>query len=249
MKKGFSLLLVLIFLLGTVVGSTETYSTNITAWFYNIKINLDGSSLALVRKPFVYNNHTYVSINEFAKFLGYDVHWDDKTKTMNLTSSVNNGLAVSTLKYELDRKNLEVNNLKLQLQQKDQQLAVFKDTSYDSTDSGYIRNILNDLEDYLDDSYYRHRNNARNMYFTYSLTQLSSGVIQVKMNGDFKRSTTYWSDRDKSAFKDFILDICKEIDRKLVEDIIVYVYDTDNYTCAYYTYIDSKNEITYSYEY
>ncbi|MBS3994701.1 MAG: hypothetical protein KGZ33_02805, partial [Alkaliphilus sp.] len=101
MKKRILLLLILIFLLGTIVGRSQGYSSNITAWFYDMKINLNGSALNFTNSPFVYNGRTYVSISELSRHLGLEVQWIDSTKTINLTSSANNDLAVNTLKYEL----------------------------------------------------------------------------------------------------------------------------------------------------
>lgn len=247
MKKQILLFFILFFLLGTMVGSSQTYSANITAWFYDMKVNLNGTALNFTSSPFVYNGRTYVSLSELSNHLGLDVQWIDSTKTINITSSANSDLAVNTLKYELDRKNLEVNNLKLQLQQKDQQLAILKDTAYDNNDTNNTSSTLGKLEEYLDDNYDRHRNNGRTMYFTYTLRQLSSGDIQVKMYGDFSRTSSYWSDRDTDDFEDFILDICYEIDKKYNEDIEVYVYDKNKAICRNYEYSDSKDRITYSY--
>ena len=184
MKKRILLLLILIFLLGTIVGRSQGYSSNITAWFYDMKINLNGSALNFTNSPFVYNGRTYVSISELSRHLGLEVQWIDSTKTINLTSSANNDLAVNTLKYELDRKNLELHNLKLQLQQKDQQLAILRDTSFNN--SADTDSTLDELEEYLEDNFDRHRNNSRLMSFTYALRQLSNGDIEVEMKGDFK---------------------------------------------------------------
>jgi|GEM_PF-6434298 len=247
MKKRILLLLILIFLLGTIVGRSQGYSSNITAWFYDMKINLNGSALNFTNSPFVYNGRTYVSISELSRHLGLEVQWIDSTKTINLTSSANNDLAVNTLKYELDRKNLELHNLKLQLQQKDQQLAILRDTSFNN--SADTDSTLDELEEYLEDNFDRHRNNSRLMSFTYALRQLSNGDIEVEMKGDFTRTSSYWNDRDEEDFEDFIIDIFKEIDREFNEDIELYVYDQNNATCANYEYSDSNNAITYTYEY
>ncbi|KXG76216.1 stalk domain-containing protein [Thermotalea metallivorans] len=249
MKKKLSVFIMvcLILLTTPVLGFGKSFSKNITAWFYDIKVNLDGKPLIFASQPFIFNNHTYVSINDIAANLGYTVQWDDKNKVMHLTSNQNQQVALSTMKYELDRKNMEINSLKYQLEQKNLELAMLKeDRSYGSSSS---RSTLDQTEKNLNNHYYRYRDDEVTLRFSYSLSRQSNDDIVVRMYGDFRRSYSSWKNRDSQDFRDFILSVCKEVDRNFDDDVTVYVYDQEGDWTATYTYSDSNNRITSYSEY
>ncbi len=242
MRKRVGIFIIAIFLLGTIVGASETYSKNITAWFYDIKINLDGSALTFSNAPFVYNGQTYVSLNELTEDMGYEVSWNDNTKTMNISSTDNNEFVLNTLRYQLDQKNLELNNLKYQLSQKEAKLALLEDDHYKNDDDS--SDDLDDLEELFEDDYDRYSYYGSSLYFdNYKVTQLSNDDIKIRMYGDFDRNSSDWRNRRESDFRDFILDICKEVDDEFNEDVLVIVYDEDNDTIGEYEYDDSRNKI------
>ncbi|MDF2545606.1 MAG: hypothetical protein K0R93_504 [Anaerosolibacter sp.] len=241
-KRFIFILITLMLVLSPSLISGKTISQTITAWFYDIKVNVDGQALNFSSSPFIYNNHTYVSLNDVAAQLGYTIQWDDTNKTMTLASSANHGVALNTLKYDIDRKNLEISNLKYQLQQKELELSMLREPR-SSSSSSTSNTTLSRLEDDLEDDFYRYKDDYVNMRFEYTLTQSSSGDIRVRMDGDFYRSSSTWRNRDSYDFRDFILEICEEIDSEYNEDIDVYVYDEDGYRIGYYEYSDSKNRI------
>lgn len=249
MKKKviFPLALIIVFLLGTVLGTTAGYSQKITAWFYDIRINLDSKPLGFYSQPFIYNGQVYVSINDIAKNMGYGIQWDNQNKVMNLSSNDNNRFNINTLQYELDQKNTEIANLKFQLSQKKVELDILRDNK---TTSSTTRKNLNDLEKKLEDDYDSHRNNGRTLNFdNYDVSQLSNDKIRVSMYGDFDRTSNYWKNRDKSDFEDFIEKICEKVDRDYNDDIEVTVYDEDNDKTAEYTYDISRDKLSEEYVY
>ncbi|QXM06758.1 stalk domain-containing protein [Crassaminicella indica] len=246
-KNVLSLALVLVFVVGTVLGTAAGYSEKITAWFYDIHINLDGKPLGFYSRPFIYNGQVYVSINDIANNMGFGIQWDDKNKTMNLSSNDNNRFSINTLQHELDQKNIEIANLKFQLSQKKVELDILRDNR---TTSSSTRKSLNDLEKKLEDDYDYHRNNGRTLNFdNYDVSQLSNDKIRVCMYGDFDRTSRHWKDRDKSDFEDFIEKICERIDREYNDDIEVIVYDEDNDKTAEYTYDVSRDRLSEEYVY
>ncbi|QZY55481.1 stalk domain-containing protein [Crassaminicella profunda] len=249
MKKKFvlSLALILVLLFSTVLGTATGYSQKITAWFYDIRINLDSKPLGFYSSPFIYNGQVYVSINDLANNMGFGIQWDNKNKTMNLSSNDNNRFTVNTLQHELDQKNMEIANLKFQLSQKKVELDILRDNK---TTSSTTRKNLNDLEKKLEDDYDYHRNNGRTLNFdNYDVSQLSNNKIRVGMYGDFDRTGKHWKDRDKSDFEDFIEKICEKIDRDYDDDIEVIVYDEDNDKTAEYTYDISRDKLSEEYIY
>ena len=242
MRKRLVSFIIFAFLLGTIVGTSETYSKNITAWFYDIKINMDGSPLVFSNKPFIYNGHTYVALSEMGQNMGYEALWNEATKTINMSSTENNAFAINTLKYQLDQKTLELNNLKYQLSQKDAELAILRDNHRDNNDDD-TSDILDELEDLFEDDFERYYYSGTSFYFSYTVTQLSNDDIRVRMYGDFDRTSSSWRNRNKSNFRDFILDICKEVDKEFNEDAVIIVYDKDKDQAGEYEYSDSKNKI------
>ncbi|WZL73569.1 stalk domain-containing protein [Clostridiaceae bacterium 35-E11] len=245
-KKILAFTLCFVFVFATIVGFGVGYSQKITAWFYDIKVNIDGASIGFYRQPFIYEGQVYVSLNDLANNLGFTIQWDNENKTMNLSSN-NNRFTVNTLQQQLDQKNLEIANLKFQLSQKEVELDILRDDDHTSSSS---YDDLRDVEKRLEDRYEDHRNDGRTMDFDdYRLSELSNGDIQVKMYGDFDRTSSSWRYRDESDFEDFIEEICEEIDRDFNEDIEVIVYDKDNDRLAEYTYDYSRSRLTEDYTY
>lgn len=246
-KKTFILILVLCLLLspGTVLGKSA--NQQITAWFYEIKVILDGKPLMLATQPFIYNNHTYVSINDVASNLDYTMQWDDKSKTMNLSSASSDRVALNTMKYELDRKNAEVNSLKYQLDQKNLELSILKENQNYSSSSS--QTSLNSIKNTLADDYYRYSDDNVSMRFSFTLNRQSNDDIVVRMYGNFDRTSSTWRNRNRSDFRSYLLGICTDIDRSFNDDVIIYIYDEDSDWIGDYTYSDSSNRITSYSEY
>jgi hypothetical protein len=221
--------------LGKSIGQT------IVAWFYDIKVNVDGRTLHFSRSPFIYNDHTYVSLENMADQLGFDRRWNDKTKTMTLTSSENSGITLSTLKYDLDRKSKEVNDLKYQLQLKELELSMYREGT--SSDNRSPISTLDRVEEILEDDFDQYQDDDVDMEFEYRLTQSSSGDVRVRMEVDFYRSSKNWRDRDRTDFREFILEICEEIEKHINENINVYIYDKESNRAASYEYDSDRNKI------
>ncbi|RKD22007.1 Copper amine oxidase N-terminal domain-containing protein [Caminicella sporogenes DSM 14501] len=247
-KKILILSLIFIFILGFTISIGSTYSQNITAWFYDIKIYMDGKQWTFTNAPFIYNGNAYISLNDLARNMGLSIQWDSQSNTYSL-ASIDGNLSLSALKYKLDRQNLEINNLRFQLAQKEAELAMLKSSTSSRKTYRNDDDLLDDLEDLLEDKYDRYDDDEDLYFKDYRLYQDSNDDIIVKMYGRFDRNSDDWKDRDKSDFREFIEDICREIDRKFNEDIEVIVYDRDDDRIARYIWDDSDNELEKKYEY
>lgn len=234
-------MILLMFLFSTSLGFGKSVGQTIVAWFYDIKVNVDGRALTFSSSPFIYNDHTYVPVEDIADSLGFDRKWNDKTKTMTLTSS-NNGITLSALKYDLDRKNKEVSDLKYQLQLKELELSMYREGT-SSSDNRLSYSALDRVEEILEEDYDRYRDDDVTMEFEYRLTQSSSGDIRVRMDVDIYRSSKNWKDRDRTDFRDFILEICEEIEKQFNKNITVYIYDKESARVATYEYDTDRNKI------
>ncbi|WP_129599234.1 hypothetical protein [Anaerophilus nitritogenes] len=157
---------------------------------------------------------------------------------------------ISALQYELDQKNIEITNLKFQLSQKKIELEILRNERSTSTSSSNSSSSIKDVQDILNDRYDNHKNNGRTMYFDdFTVSQLSSGKIQVKIYADFDRDDRIWKSRSNSNFEDFIKDICKEVNRKYEKDIEITVYDKDRDRIAEYSYDEYRNKLKDDYTY
>lgn len=80
--------LVLFFTLAfSLAAYSRAYSRNITAWFNNIQVVLDGKSVDLGAEPFIFDNRVYVPIEELADKLYMNVNYDEKEKKLSINSN------------------------------------------------------------------------------------------------------------------------------------------------------------------
>jgi len=79
--------LVIVLLMGCSVSFGVGYSKQITAWYYNIQVKLDGGSLNFSNEPFIYDGRVYIPLRDVTENLGLEVTWDGDTKTVYLASN------------------------------------------------------------------------------------------------------------------------------------------------------------------
>jgi len=250
-RKKFLLILgmTIVFLLGTAVGSASTYSKKITAWFYPIRIYVDNVPLSLSSPAFIYNNYTYVPIQDIAKHLNYKTDWNNATKRLHLYSHEGSNFSQEALRSELEQKIFKISELEAEVNRLKRQLKIQEETS-DSDSSSSNNDKLRTLQDLLEEKYDRHRNNGRTLYFEkYRLSQLSDDTIRVRIYGKFERGSNEWRNMKISEFEDFLRDICSEVNRKFDENIKIIIYDKDGSTIAEYSYDYKKEKMTRDYLY
>lgn len=246
MKRKLLIFLIIgVFAFSGIIGFAEAYSQNIVAWFYDIKFSMDGKQWTFLNKPFVYNGNVYISINDMASNMGLNLQADGANNTYKLDAINNNDLTLSTLKYKVDKQQLEINNLRYQLAQKETELAILKDYKRDDDDDDDDDDIddLNDLEDMLEDDYDRYDDDEDLHFDNYTVYEKSNDDIVVKIYGEFDKYDDDWEDRDKGDFRDWIEEICEEINDEFDEDINIRVYDEDNSRIAEYDWDESDNEL------
>ncbi|PAB56327.1 stalk domain-containing protein [Anaeromicrobium sediminis] len=240
MKKKLIITLIICLILSTVVGVSATYTKKINAWFYNIKVNYNGKNVAFNSAPFIYNGYVYVPINDLAREMGYSYTWHNNSKTMDIYPSTSS-TDITALQAELDRKNMEITNLKFQLSQQN----LYKSISNDSGSSSSSSNTsLEDIRRILEEDFDSHKNDGNTLRFKDFKVSKYSNEVLVKMYGDFDKSYSKWEDRDDDDFDDFIEDLCEEVIKYIKKDVIVKVYDDDDDQIKKYTY-DYNDERLY----
>ncbi|WP_432408352.1 copper amine oxidase N-terminal domain-containing protein [Wukongibacter sp. M2B1] len=95
--------LAIVLLMGFSVSVGVGYSKEITAWFYDIKVKLDGKPLSFSKKPFIYDGSVYIPLRDVSTNLGLKVDWDENTKTVYLVSNdVDNADPNYSIQYNID---------------------------------------------------------------------------------------------------------------------------------------------------
>lgn len=243
MKKRIIMFLLIIMALCTSIGVGATYSRTITGWFYNISININGHNAQFNSAPFIYNNYVYVPINDLLPQLGYKYTWDNNTKTI-IVSNPTHSNDINLLQSEIDRKNMEIMNMKFQLSQQELYNRISDNSP---TFKPLSPHSLKDVEKILRDNFDVHENENRTMRFKDFHVYRYTNEIQIKMYGDFDKSYNVWKNKDTDDFNDFIEDLCEEVTRTYKKDVIVKVYDDDDDQIAKFNY-DMNDERLYSEE-
>lgn len=219
--------LLIILLMGCSVSFGVGYSKQITAWFYNIQVKINGSYMKLSNEPFIYDGCIYVPLRDVSNYLGFDVSWEDNTKTVNLT---NNGSFYNTPNYKVPNYNYNTPN-------------------YNYPYVVVNKKSIKDIENELNKDYEEYTEGRDDLEFEYDLSEESS-YIKVEMEGqNFKKYSTEWEKRDEDDFKDFIEGIAEMIAQQLDDDVNIYVDDKNSKSVAKYEYDEDKSKLKVGYEY
>ena len=83
-KKLFIILIILIIISSAVFA--ETIAREITVYFRNIIIYVDGNEVVIDTEPFIYNNRVYVPIKFVNQALKGEVSWDNENSKVKIKS-------------------------------------------------------------------------------------------------------------------------------------------------------------------
>lgn len=93
MKKKVLLMTLASLLFFTGIATGATYERNIKAYFYGIKIFVDGKMITTDKEPFIYENSTYVPLRVVTEALGGSIKWNPESNSIAITKG--NGTVVS----------------------------------------------------------------------------------------------------------------------------------------------------------
>lgn len=213
--------LIVVMLMGSSIAFGVGYNRQITAWFYNIQVKLNGGPLNFSKEPFIYNGSVYIALRDVSENLGLEVTWDDTTKTVYLA---NNGTYTNTNTYNTP-------------------------SNYNSQYVLIDKKSVNEVEDELNYDYDEYTDGRDDLEFNYDLSEESS-YIKVKMEGEnFKRDSRDWEDRGEDDFQDFVEDIAELVADELDDDVKIYSYDRSSKTVGKYEYDKRESDFKVSSEY
>lgn len=106
---------------------TQTYSRNITAWFYNLSVEVDGEKLYLENEPFIYNNEVYMPLQELADLLYMNLNYDPNERVIKIDSNRLNvtdpNASVVPIAFQ---KNYELETLQRRIKELEQEITMLK---------------------------------------------------------------------------------------------------------------------------
>lgn len=109
---------------------TQTYSRNITAWFNQIVVKLDGEEIPLKNEVFIYNDRVYLPIEELADRLYMNVSYDQDRGILSLQSNrlnvTNPDASVVPVAFQ---KNYQLENLQNRIAELETELSLLKGSS------------------------------------------------------------------------------------------------------------------------
>ncbi|MCL2371783.1 MAG: stalk domain-containing protein [Defluviitaleaceae bacterium] len=63
-------------------------SNDVTIYFNNISVAINGNQAQLENEPFVLNGRTYLPVRDIANLFGYNATWESETNTVHLTERI-----------------------------------------------------------------------------------------------------------------------------------------------------------------
>ena len=209
----------------------------IEAWFYNIKLLINGQSVVSTLEPFIYADNVYVPLKPIVEGFGGTFNWDTSTKTITIQDNIQTEL--TTLKNKMPAIDFQVNSAQAQLSIKDDKIKDLEkqvsnlekkisDLKDDNNRHSSSSNSYSDIRKTLENNYDRYNDSTSGrMIFTYNVDKIG-GTIEVEMKGDFSTSDDTWKKRSSSGFKDFVESVARKVRRDTDYDIKVTARDKNN---------------------
>lgn len=226
--------LVLLFTLALSVASySRTYSRNITAWFNNIQVVLDGKSLNLSNEPFVFENKVYMPIEELSDALYMNYAYNDKDGTITIDSNRLNVTSPNSSAIPIAyQKENEVFYLKAQVDALSKELDLLKSGRYPYSKITTVA----EMEKYLNENFKKLED------ITTTIKFIGLGRNKYRLSVEFNfTDLSKWNllgRRDVEVWVDDIFYAVRELFNKQaeIEGIVRHnssIYNTD--LVAYYT--------------
>lgn len=210
---------------------TATKQITITDQDIQIYVNNNVISLQKNEEPILYNGRTFVPIRLVSEALNQAVQWDGANKAVKITGPT--GASTDALA----QKDLEIQNLKLQIENLNNTIATLEAAADDDTITELEDNLASDY-DYLEDV----------KIGDISLDGDENDVsVTVEVNLDDYGDD--WSDLDDNDIEDYLEDMVDSIQDKLSDDTEVegeiIDNDSDDVLVEFYKYGDDSLDVTF----
>ncbi len=228
--------LILLLSFGTT-SYAQTIQSALKAQFVSFKILWNGSqvtpkdSQGNTVQPLLVNGTTYLPIRAFGDLFDKNVDFNNSLKQISITDKPNN--EVESLKAQINQKDNEILLLKAQI-------TALEDELDDKKNKKDIDDIISDVEDDLEDIYDIKsfgKKNLGNNYIAFDSISLDGDEddieieIELDLRDFYDEGYDWYDDIDVDDITDFLQDICDEIwDVKELKkaDIEGTIYDHKN---------------------
>lgn len=217
----------------TTSADASQMKKNIEANYQNIKIVNNGSSVTIdpQTEPFIVNGTTFIPLRLMGELYNKNVVWDGTTHTITVTDKTPqiNQSVVTSLTTQIAEKDTKISQLQAELDKLKAEQAKKTDV-YD----------LDDLEDKLNDDYYRYYKDLRDVEIT-----LSGDKKKVSVRIDVNSKD--WNNLSSSKQTTFLQDIVDDVIYKFKEaDVTGTIKDAGNNKQITTFSIDSKDKVKLS---
>jgi len=242
-KRLLALLVACVFVLAmSGVGQATVATKQISVNYSNIKLVVDGKQIgySAAQEPFILGGVTYVPLRLAAEALNSDVNWQGATKTINISGG--SSVEVNTLKMQLEQKNNENASLKAQITSLQNQLDNCKDDLKDrDNEEDDFDDLIDEIEDDLNDD--NDFESVSEAVYDVDVDKISvSGnyddeEVKVTINVDLSGTQQdEWDKLSNRAIEDFIDDVIDYIQDELDDEdfdeddfeISGKIYDTED---------------------
>lgn len=187
---------------GTGEASVGKKTLNVN--YNNVKLNVNGTIINVLpdQEPFIVNGVTFVPLRLVAEALNSNVDWQADTSTVVITSKTSP--EVINLRLQLDQKDREIQSLKQQVAQLQQELAVAEEEDSD----------LGSLEDDLLDDY----DTIGDVYLDDLELYGDEDSVEVEIRVDLDEYEDEWAGLSDSEIENWLDDLVGDIQDELSED-------------------------------
>jgi len=218
---------------------TQSYSRNISAWFNNIKVQIDGTEVILDTEPFVFNDNLYLPASLLTRGLNLDYIYTPEKNTVNIqTFGMLDSNPETSLTPIVQQKNYEIQNLTRQLESIEKELHTLKNGRFP------YRNIstVGQMETYLRD----HFKDLNGVSMSIQLTYLGSNKYRIVATSG--NSYPNLSELDRRDIEGWIEDMFYSI-RELYDakaNVEGYIR-RNNYSSNHASYYTNGNKLYFSF--
>ncbi|SNS44118.1 hypothetical protein SAMN05446037_101040 [Anaerovirgula multivorans] len=242
MKRKICLLLSVLFILLAfqpfVYG--QSYRRNITGEFSNIQLNINNTSIPLVREPFIYEGEVYVPIKDLSQWLYLNSQYDATNNIVKIsTGDILQDANARTLAGNLLQKDYEIQVLNQQLQEKDEVLNGETGLPYKKIDS------VKEMETYLQDYFGKFYGISMTIDFRHDSSYRYRLYITLP-SGD----SSYFNDLSRRVVEKWLDDILYTV-RHLYDDsarIDGYIRDNASPYRTHVSFDTSGDRLNYSFD-
>ncbi|KAB3529388.1 hypothetical protein F8154_14795 [Alkaliphilus pronyensis] len=182
----------------TTSSYTDSYRRNITAWFNNIQVEIDGEKLEMADEPIVFEDKVYMPIEELADALYINFVYDEDEAMVRINTNRLFDVDTDTSSVPLTfQKHYELESLRKQVAEMEEEINRLQDGRLP-----YARiRTLEEMEEYIKEHFKVLKD------INMSIQLLDLGRNEYSLNASFGNEISKWKELDRREVEGWIDDI------------------------------------------